>query len=332
MSFKYINPGYLNLLRFQQNNTNNLSYNIIPSVTKSRTGVAFVQRYMSSYALPFKMKSDFPNGEFWAKCDFYNDYSNSSGVDIYFGHYYHYVKIYDRVSLSAYLYNREIYSISSSSQNTHKDTGIRLDALNTIWLHVKEGSANIGYIEFQINNNYVGKFFITSDYSYGDYYDWFIISANDTPTYNYQNYNYCEYFPFSSIIISDEYISPNERIISLPVGNTITDFDSLPSGLYTADTASETLLQSVNVNSLIQQYGSDTNVTGIALIGNPAYQVDDVVGNLTALTKQNNVVTDHDKLTLSTDTDAMIVSSFAIDTSTTIADLANMQFGWRAEE
>ena len=118
----------------------------------------------------------------------------------------------------------------------------------------------------------------------------------------------------------------------LPVSSTVTNMESLASGLYFADTASETILQSVDTSALIQEYGSDTNVTGIALIGNPAYQVDDVIGNITSLSKQNDVVTDIEKISLLTDTDAMILSCFTMPTDTTIANLANMQFGWRAEE
>lgn len=325
MSFKYINPGYKRLL------VKNVSYqngaeDVTPTQMQSRTGVAFTN-YLSygGWAALQNIPNDVGR-EIWASCDFF--WISANDAILYFGMLESYnsnsanikIELYSGTSSKSILLTRVGNSQRIINSTNVEDLGIKSNGINHIWLHIFFGDATTGYVEFKINNKNFGKYTGQSTLQTG--IKSFMVSDRQSNSA----------LLFSSIIISDEEISPNERIVILPVNNTITDFETLPSGLYRADTASETLLQSVNINSLSEQYGSDTNVTGVALIGNPAYEVDDVIGSLTSLTKENNVVTDHDKITLSTDTDAVIASSFSVASSTTIADLSNIQFGWRAEE
>lgn len=327
MSFKYINPGYAEFIsdkKIQQ---------AIPDSNQSRTGIAFYGFNSSTTGLSIydaknsstKILPKISGSQFWAKADFYN--SNNS--TIYFKQSYGSgIKINTSTQYSSDNYltiylGSEMTTLAATSVNDmNSQFSIRPNAINTLWLHVLlSNDSSVGYVEFQINNKHFEKFFGNT------------LPSGSTNTQNY------EYFivtsrggHLSSVIISDVYISPYERVVPLAVSNTVTDMETLESGLYVADNASETLLQSVTTTSLANEYGSDAQVTGIALIGNPAYEVDDVIGSLTAITKYNGVLTERDKITLLTDSDAMIVSSFALPTDTTIADLADYQFGWRSEE
>ena len=325
MSFKYINPGYAKFLVCKTSS----SLTQYTNTEKSRTGVAF-RNYRTDNGNYINLSDKFSGEDFWGKFDFYYDLSQTNGYEFQFGELKdsYYMSLQNGISIGlgsyivrAYLSATSSSIISSNYAEFHQISGLKPNAINSIWLHIKYGSLGEGFIEFQINNK-------KSD----------PIKTKAVNRYSNSNFHVCldswtsaaDYF--SSVIISDEEISPNERVVALPISNTVSDMDSLPSGLYTADTAGETLLQSPNISALIADYGSNTNVTGIAMIGNPAYQVDDIIGNVTSLSKENNVVTEHDNITLLTDTDAMIVSSFSLASNTTIADLSNMQFGWRSEE
>lgn len=327
MSFKYINPGYSNLIQ----KTNITRVEDIQDPSKSRTGVAFSNTYRDNIIWISPIAFSNAGTEFWLKFDFYWDSSYRRKIYLLLG-YPGSSTITCSIDLNSGGAGGEISLGNATVVNNwtlatlQNVTGLRPNAINTAWFHFITGtrSTKDGCIELQLNTK---KLYTNSAYA-------FVIGSTEDfrKVVLYDEYTNAPATSFSSIIISDEEISPNERVVLLPVSNTVTDMDSLQSGLYVADTASETLLQSVDVSALIQDYGSDTNVTAIALIGNPAYQVDDVIGNITALSADNNVVTERETISLSISTDAIISSCFTMPTDTTIADLANMQFGWRAEE
>ena len=322
MSFKYINPGYAKLLDVV-GNSSYLDQQAYDTNT-SRTGASYK---INNYEYPnyIKFRTAHDTGDLWIKCDAFLNSSNYPYIR-YLGEYRGtsnlYNGLYGGVSYSTVTYDfcfsgssTKLVSFNSYDENLESTVGLRRNAINTFLLHLHYGDSSSGYIELNINNKKIWK--VAGS-----------VTAIDTARIVIGSYS----LPISSIIVSDEYISPYERVVPLAVSSTVTDMETLESGLYVADNASETLLQSVDTTSLINDYGSDAQVTGIALIGNPAYEVDDVIGSLTSITKQNGVVTDHDNITLLTDSDAMIVSSFSLPTDTTVADLSNYQFGWRAEE
>ena len=324
MSFKYINPGYLDLL---QNIDTSYAGSQTPTSSQSKSGTAFWVYSAPSYGYLKTIDQQTSGKEIWAKFDCY--FPTSREYCVRLGTTVNYIEI--TYSSGTYKTGYRVWSGSASttylastsnSNDVEKVVGVRLQQINTIWMHLKIGSGDEGLLEWKINNKY---FSVSQGTVYSSTSSYFgLINYISKPSA-------METF-FSNVIISDEYISPYERVVPLIVSNTVTDMETLESGLYVADNASETLLQSVNTTSLVNEYGSDAQVTGIALIGNPAYEVDDVIGSLTSITKQNGVVTDHDNITLLTDSDAMIVSSFSLPTDTTVADLANYQFGWRTED
>lgn len=264
MAWRYINPGYFRLTTY--NYYANYCDDVIDA-TKSRTGAAY---YNTSYDYNAYQFSSLPdNGEYWVKFDFY--YTNTgtlyarettsyySGLQIEIG---------NATSATIRYYSRSSsYTIISNADTPL--TGLKMNSINTIWLHVKWGDAGIGFLEFQINNKRFPKiqdktFYRQSSFVFGISYS----SSNGF---------------FSSVIISDQEINPYEKLVALPVTSTITDMSPRDEGGYIASDTTQTLLQSVDTTALIENYGSDAQVTSIALVGRPAYEVAEILGKITSI-------------------------------------------------
>lgn len=315
MAFKYINPGYVALL-----DSNATEVTQITDKTKSKTGVGFNQRYTNvGVTLP-----DFTAGDdFWGKFDFFIQYptwnsqyiycyipnTNQRGIQINFpSSSTNTVSIVHRYDSSSVTLVSGLFEI----------VGFKWNSINTVTFHAKLGNSSTAKLEIFVGDN---KFVSTGRaMAYSESYAKKAILLSDYPN-----------VWFSNIIFSNEEISPKEQTLALPISQTITDMTESSNGIYLADAANQTLLQSVDVAQLIENYGASSAVTGIALIGNPAYKTATGLANLTALSKAGDVVTEHNTHSLSDDTSSVIMDGRAID-NMTIADLQNMQFGWKVGE
>ena len=311
MSFRYINPGYSRLTTY--NYYSSYCDDVIDS-TKSRTGAAY---YNTSYERNAYQFSALPaNGEYWVKFDFYytgTSYLYARETTSYYSGLQ--IEINSSTSATIKYYSRGSYYTLISNADTPL-TGLKMNNVNTIWLHIKWGDAGIGFLEFQINNLRFAKiqdktFYKPSSFIFG-------ISYNSTSGY------------FSSVIISDEEINPYEKVVALPVANTSTDMSPRDEGGYIASDTSQTLLQSVDTTALIERYGSDAQDTSVALVGRPAYEAAEILGKLTSISKRGDTITEYETIQLSNNTSAAIVSGISMET--TLADLPNVQFGWKASE
>ena len=74
-------------------------------------------------------------------------------------------------------------------------------------------------------------------------------------------------------------------------GGIIFSKDS--NGEYIAEAVGQTVLQTVDVSSLINDYGADSQIRGIAVIGNSAYRTVKVLSELTALEKYGDTLTEY---------------------------------------
>ena len=79
----------------------------------------------------------------------------------------------------------------------------------------------------------------------------------------------------------------------LPVKATQTNMIDCGDGNYEATAANQEILQSVDVAALSTQYGVDSRVTGISLIGNPAYRTAEGLCALTAIEKSGGNITEY---------------------------------------
>ena len=314
--FKYINPGFAELLTFNGPNTfttKNSDYNKLNGVSFSTnandeynyvTIPANIAEIYCVFNIYFVERKHYSTPYFGVRFGS-SYYENCTGLLFYTSGPY-------ATTLSL------IACYNSNQSNKISISDYYNSGLQKIWLHIKrkvnEDDSN-GIVEFSIDG---GKTIITSEF--------------DKAITLYQNLlfratgNY-----FSNIIISDEYISPKEQIIKLPISTTESDmtFDS-ETGLYTATAANQSLLSAVNVNALAEEYGSDSQVTGVALVGNPAYKTAEGLSALTAFAKDSSGnVTNYGIHNLSDDTAGIISDSQALSNKT-ISDLRNMQFGWKA--
>ena len=132
----------------------------------------------------------------------------------------------------------------------------------------------------------------------------------------------------SNLIFSDEAISPQEQIIMLPIQSTQTNMIDYGDGSYEATAANQELLQMVDVAALSTQYGADSRVTGISLIGNPAYRTAEGLCTLTAIEKSGGNSTEYGRYIIEQNPTSIVMDGRK--TSLRISELTGRQFGWRA--
>ena len=303
MSFKYINPGYAELLSVSGGAT-------VTGKQYSKTGVSFWQ--------PNDKKgislSESPT-EFYAKFDLYiQGVTGRDDVDFSFGIGYQngiYLRGYRGLTFSGYAGTSSVFYISEI-----RDI-VPMEALSTVWLHIKEGNAHNGILHVVVNNHEIcNKRDLNISYS----------DASDSKTIKIHSDNIRALI--SNLIISTEEISPREQVVILPIQSTQTDMSDSGDGSYEATAANQEILQTVDVASLITLYGGDSRVTGISLIGNPAYRTAEGLCYLTALEKNGGAVTEYGRHIVEQNPASIITNGRAI--SMTIAELTGRQFGWRA--
>jgi len=84
----------------------------------------------------------------------------------------------------------------------------------------------------------------------------------------------------------------------------------------------------VDTASLIADYGADSDIRGIAVIGNPAYRTAEGLSMLTALEKVGDTLTEYGTRQVNSSADAGVLDSRAV--SMKLSALADYQFGWKA--
>ena len=320
MAWRYINPGYVHLLDAdaQATATQYKSYD------NSKTGVAFSQTNYYSAGITI---ADFIEGnDFWARFDVYIPNSTNGAVYCYAPYTYRSgFNLTLNTSKFSILIERAgsaaKYIAESISWSRAWEYGLKRNAINSILIHAKYVTDDGYWIEININGT-------KTTYSPND--------SRRNWDYN-ANYKYAILYaysanPVSNIIFSNEEINIKEQVVTLPVGTTETAMNAQEGGIYLADNVGQTLLQTIDASALISQYGSDSKVTGIALVGNPAYRTGEQLSSLTAISKSGGVTTEHGTANLSDASDTVIWQGFSVASDTTIADLQNMQLGWKAGE
>ncbi|MBF1688844.1 MAG: hypothetical protein HXO83_11530, partial [Selenomonas sp.] len=141
-------------------------------------------------------------------------------------------------------------------------------------------------------------------------------------------YSRTEDILISNLILSDGEISPREQVIMLPVQATQTNMTDCGDGSYEATAANQELLQTADVAALSAQYGEDSRVTGISLLGNPAYRTAEGLCALTAIEKSGGNITEYGRHIAEQNPTSVVMDTRTVSMS--IAELTGRQFGWRA--
>ena len=190
---------------------------------------------------------------------------------------------------------------------------IPMYAMSTVWLHIKRGNENNGILHVVVNDHeFCNKRDINLSY---DSRTIKIFSDNNRAL-------------ISNLILSDAPIDPREQIALLPITATQTNMTDCGDGSYEATAAGQELLQTVDVSSLISQYGGNSRVVSIAPFAKPAYRTAEGLCALTAIEKGGGTITEQGRHIVGQDTAGYVMGAY--DTPLRIAELAERQFGWRA--
>ena len=306
MSFKYINPGYAEFLDVAGGTT-------IADTVKSKTGVMFYQ--------PTDKKglelSETP-AEIYGKFDVYiskdrNDFRIKIGMLETNGYALDGMGFVKRDNVMYFL---RYYSGNSSGGteaylSEPERLNLKLNAINTIWFHVKTGTD--GYVQIYANGLSVEK------------YDYEIKFGKSKTLVVYAD---SVYGAISNLILSDTEIDPKEQVVILPVAATETNMAAGEDGEYIADTDGQTILQSIDTESLIRDYGADTVIKGITVIGNPVCRTAEGLSNLTAIQSDGAVITEYGTRTAPQGTPGVVADGHAL--SLKISDMTGYKFGWKA--
>lgn len=307
MSFKYLNPGYAELLDVDGGTT-------IVDTVKSRTGVRFYQPTakkgidMSDTLTDFYGKFDvyigYDNNSFMTRTALLksNGYSYSGGIAF----------VKDSNAMCFYRYYNGNNSSSAKAYTSSPSTlNLKMDAINTFWFHATPGSS--GKLEIYSNGVLVDTLESAIDLSDSLIIDVYANNANGA---------------ISNLILSDTEIDKREQVAILPIKSTETNMTEGEDGTYIAGTDGQTILQTVDVDALINDYGADSEIKGIAVIGNPAYRTAEGLSELTALQHDGTTLTEYGTKTASQNTSGMVMDGHAL--ALKLPALANYKFGWKA--
>ena len=233
MAFKYINPGYAELLSVSGGTT-------VTGEQYSKTGVSFWQTQMNRGL----SLSEIPT-ELYGRFDvFLKNPTNAEDALVWVC-----IGYYNGIKISP---NRAVWDIeirkdgSNIYSLTDTSGGIRTDAVNTLWFHIKQGNHADGIMHVMVNGHEI--------YHAQNEELWY---AGDSEAKTVTLCSKSSDALLSNLIFSDEAISPQEQIIMLPIQSTQTNMIDYGDGSYEATAANQELLQTVDTASLITQYGAD---------------------------------------------------------------------------
>ena len=304
MAFKYINPGYAELLSVSGGTT-------VTGEQYSKTGVSFWQTQMNRGL----SLSEIPT-ELYGRFDvFLKNPTNAEDALVWvcIG-YYNGIKIRPDRSV----WDIEIRKDGSNIYSLTDTSGvIRTDAVNTLWFHIKQGNHADGIMHVMVNGHEI--------YHTQNEELWY---AGDSEAKTVTLCSKSSDTLLSNLIFSDEAINPKEQVVMLPVKETQTNMTDCGDGSYEATTANQELLQKVDVAALSTQYGADSHVTGISLLGNPAYRTAEGLCALTAIEKSGGNDMAYGRHIAEQNPSSVVVDTRSVSLS--IAELTGRQFGWRA--
>ena len=187
-------------------------------------------------------------------------------------------KSYDTIE-GLFLFNTLRLNMNNNYGSTECKYTLKAQTVNKIWAHLHyEESTGTSYGELECNGE---RFYQAGTRSSSAYAIGADVEALKTIAFGFPKSYPCY---LSNVIISDTEISPKEQVIALPTSETVTDMTSGETGIYIADAVNQTLLQTVDMSTLIENYGASSAVTGIALVGNPAYTTGTALASMIGIT------------------------------------------------
>ena len=310
MSFRYVNPGYAELLVESDYFTPNVPASTVLNNTYSKCGVSFTCLNGDFTNVRIPVRERFVDN-LYMKFDVFFGVSSNIRATVYIGNV-----VNNLAWTYGFMCDRGDCCFRHRGDKYGKKQALNFNSINTIWFHIytdgTDNTTNNSYFEMIINGNEK----ITTHFAQAAVFsDKYVLMSVVNELY------------FSNIIVSDEYIDPKEEIVILPTSGVVTDMTANQDGTYTADTAGQTILQTVDATSLITRYGGKSRVTCIASVGIPAYKSAAGLSNLVGIDKISGTITEHDTIALSTNSTVGAVDCW--NTNMTIANLNGKQIGWK---
>ena len=317
MSYRLINPGFAAMLNSYAEGTQ------YTDSIYSRTGYSFTQTGQSNtpgIEIPGYSVND---AEFWMKLDVYIGYKSNSytfycgapdsiGATSAMNGFS--VSVYSSYVQLALDYKKSGSSYSSSVRQANDYWEIfKKNDINTFLLRVKYGAAGTGIISLNVNRK--------TTYTIDTYE---VSRCNNTKN-SVILQDYSGNAKFSNMICSDEEISIKETIAALPISTVTTTMTDNNDGTYTANEANQQILQTVDTAQMIADYGGDSQITGIAIAGNPAYRTGEGLTSLTAISDTETFGTK----TVPEETTGMVMDYHSL-ANKTLDDLTGKKFGWKS--
>ena len=327
MAFKYINPGYgynANLITVE-----NFTYNPTNGVAFRASDYALENYVSLSSEVPLPQAfctSAYEPADIYGKFNFYLETPPEGTYpldDFYIGAICSGEMDSMNYCIGVVISDGKIYLGDGTGMYFGEGINISPCELYSIWFHWHIDNYNDNsYGELSVNGTETttisrswGAGYFSSEYKF------FVIGH---PCYWYGGGG----FYLSEIIISNEFVSRDEKTLVLPVNTTTTDMTAGASGIYTATEAGQTLLQSVDIPALTRSYRAQTPITGIGVAGIPAYYTNTLVTTITALSKTGTVTSEHGTCEIGSGSTDAIFTGWGLSNAT-IADLQDMQFGWK---
>lgn len=319
MGFKYINPGLVL--------NNDTAFVRSTSTTHTKTGHAFstTKSYGSIYYLNLLTLDDYYD-EIYGMFDIYTPaLTGSSNISalatLYLGSTESdfprtTIQITDGYSSKnktrSLIYNSQSYITSSSARSisiAYDSTSTSFNKIHTIYFHLKNSILSIIYVDGVSKVNRVDETGTSTNSST------YCLYLN----YNLIKFNVNQNLYISNLILSDSRITPNETMVEVPISSTSTNMTE-SSGVYTASSVGNYLLQTPNKSSLVSSYPNH-RVTGISTVAQPAY----TNGTPTTIAGRESSLK-HDSTVLTTSNAAGALSSWKANLA--MSQIDSKQYGW----
>ena len=310
---RYINPGYAELLDVDGGTTiEDATYNPLNGVAFTQPtdndGVNFgstVNELYGKFDIYLPPLSDLPT-DYFAKVGIFKPGNTNAG--------------FNGVAISKYsssYINLKAFVCGSSDKTvTNRDVQFNFGSIHHFFFYFKARGESKADGEYFIYMNGIKVMEGKDKWIYMDNASRLVIYAASVAA------------PISNIILSNSPIDMRERITPVPLGTPVTDMVDRGDGSYLAESAGQQILQTVDVASLITNFGGASQVTGIAVAGNPAYRTAEGLTSLIGISKVNGTQTEHGTKMLRTSTTAGAIDCHAVDI--TLSEMVGMQLGWKA--
>lgn len=314
MGFHYVNPGFAGLLDVTGGAT-------VVTSERSRTGYGILQpEDRCGVKLEAVLK------ELWIRFDIYLPTSKEvpkafEAKVLYngFGLRFYTYEATNQFFVEPYcsgtgLDPKKIPVYKSDMEELKAECHLFAGKVNSVYMHAKRGTGNEKDGAFELWFN--GTQYINGAIKCYNWSDSYVTVMSNS-----------ELLLISDIIISDTAFDKRTQLVPVPAVGIESDMTQMGDGSYIATDAGQTLLQYLDMEALADSCGGSSRVTGVAVIGNPAYQMESGGGTLTGIQSLSGTLTEYATQPLQSDAAGVICDYHPLEG--TVDGLSGLAVGWK---